>query len=672
MAIAEIKKIELLGLREDKDKILLLLQNLGLVQLMNLHSGSAPIGQQADREEFNLLETEEVISYLATFKEQAGFLGGMILQRPQVLRQQLEDIISTFDYKDFFARLLELRNRIKNLQQHKERIEQERNMLIPWRNLKIPLDQLHGTKNYGIVLGVVRSRDYSGMFRDCTKAGLNLFWEAANRSKTNTYIAILYLQDEFERLDRILKTHHFNFITLTRHKCSPLERLFEINREVMVWEDQIQDTRNKITRLAADSFKLMAVHDYFENIKRRQEADTNTLGQQFTFGLSGWVRKNDLNLLEKKLTENFKDIALFVAEPKPDEEPPVILENKRLIQPFEFITSIYGMPKYNELDPTPFLAPFFFLYFGFCVSDAGYGFILALFSLFVLKKFKMGPQGLKFFRLFLLCGISTIIVGALTGSWFGNLFDMLAQANRAFIPLQKFKDSLIILDPLKEPTKLLAIALCLGIVQVWFGTIVAAIGNIKNKRYLDVALDQVSMVIFLFGLTGLGLIFLKILGSSYAFIFNYSALSGAILLVLTQGRSEKTIGAKLFYGAYNLYNSLSGYLSDVLSYSRLWALGLVTGVMASTVNLISVQFSQIIATSIPFIQELSLIKLILSTLILVFIFIAGHLMSFLMNLLGAFVHPTRLQFVEFFSKFFKPGGSPFRPFKIETRYTNIT
>jgi len=175
----------------------------------------------------------------------------------------------------------------------------------------------------------------------------------------------------------------------------------------------------------------------------------------------------------------------------------------------------------------------------------------------------------------------------------------------------------------------------------------------------------------LFGLTGLGLIFLKLLDPTHLSLFKYATLLAAIALTSTQGRAEKGVGAKLFYGIYNLYNALSGYLSDILSYSRLWALGLVTGVMATTINLISVQFSQILPQALPFINKINFIKVVVSTLILIIIFIFGHIVSFFMNLLGAFVHPVRLQFVEFFSKFFKTSGSSFRPFKVETKYIRI-
>jgi len=671
MAIAKIDKIEIIGLEEDKERLVNLLQGLGIVQL--IAPGEVPLVRAREKvSESQILEIEEALSYLATYQEKPGLFKGMVKIKPLFYEQQLKELIAKFDYRAFLRGLSELRTHLKNLLQHKEKLLQEKHFLLPWQPLKIPLDELYGNiQSCAILLGILRTSDYAELLKECKKEKINLFCECLSRDRVNTHLVIIYLKDEFERLEILLKTHHFNFITLSHHKGTVEERLLEINREILVLDDQIVEAKNKITHLCREQFNLMVVYDYLANIKQRQEADKELAMQQFTFYLSGWIKHRDLPALKKALADKFRNLELFISVPPTPEEAPVDLENPRLLEPFEFITKIYGFPKYNEIDPTPYLAPFFFLYFGFCVSDVGYGFILSLISFFVLKKFRLGPQGKRFFRLFFLCGISTIIVGALTGSWFGNLFDLLAGSNSVFLPLKKFKDSLILIDPMKEPTKLLGIALSFGIIQVWFGNIVAVIGNIKNKRYVDIFLDQVPMLTFLFGLTGLGLIFLKLLDAGRLNLFKYAALSGALILALTQGRSEKGIGFKLFYGIYNLYNAISGYLSDILSYSRLWALGLVTGVMATTINLISIQFSQIFTTFIPFINKIGFIKLIVSSFILIVIFVLGHLVSFLMNLLGAFVHPVRLQFVEFFSKFFKAGGNAFRPFKVQTKYIDL-
>ncbi len=672
MAISRIKKLELIGLKRDKERILALLQKLGTIQLIEEQGPAFAQGiAGSDSLSPSLLEIQDAISVLSVFQKPTAMLGGMIKPKPLVYRQQLKEVIELFDYQNLLQELSCLRNHLKELSQHKERLIQERYLLSPWRKLEIPLDQVSYTEHCGILLGIAGIRDYPKFQEELTAAGLNLYCQLLNADKANAYMVIFYLKEEIGGLETTLKAHRFNFITLTRHPDTAADRLLEINTQGLILDDQIEEIKDKIRNLSLSCFKLMVTYDHLANIRRIGEADGILVKQQFTFSLSAWIRERQVRALEKAMAAEFKEVALFISDPVPGDEVPVELENNPLVEPFEFITKIYGFPKYSEIDPTPYMAPFFFLYFGFCVSDAGYGIILTLLSWLVLKRFRMGPQGSRFFKLFLFCGISTILVGALTGSWFGNLPDLLAQYSKAFLPFKNFKDSLIILDPMKEPTKLLGIALCLGIIQVWFGNTVAAIGNIKNRRYLDVFLDQVPMLTFLFGLTGMALVFLKLLEPLRTPVFQYAALFAAVALILTQGRSEKGLGSKLFYGVYNLYSALSGYLSDVLSYSRLWALGLVTGVMATTINLISVQFSQIFLSVIPFVNRVAILKVIVSSIILVGIFICGHLVAFFMNLLGAFVHPVRLQFVEFFSKFFKSGGRPFRPFKVETKYINI-
>jgi V/A-type H+-transporting ATPase subunit I len=673
MAISRIKKIELIGLAKDKESLLALLQKLGAVQLivgedLGQTTGSVFVSSS----EVSLLEIQDALSLLSGFKKESGMLGGMVKPKPQVFQGELKQVLADFDYCSLLIELSNLRNSLRALYQHKERLIQERQLLLPWRKLKLTLEQLFYAGHCGILLGVSSIRDYPYLKEELQEKGVNLFCQPVNQDKANTYLVIFYLQEEFTRLEVILKNHHFNFVTLTRHEDTVADRLLGINSEILILDDEIWELKNKLRALAREHFRLSVIYDHLANIQKIAEAEQHLTRQQFTFSLSGWIKERDVKMLERRLAAEFQEVAIFISGPGEEEEVPVELENNRLVEPFEFITKIYGFPKYSEIDPTPYMAPFFFLYFGFCVSDVGYGIILTLVSWFVLKKFRMGPQGLRFFKLFLFCGISTILVGALTGSWFGNLPDLLAANSKAFLPFKNFKDSLIILDPMKEPTKLLGVALSLGIIQVWFGNVVAAIGNIKNRRYLDVFLDQVPMLTFLFGLTGMALVFLKLLKPLRTPVFQYAALFAAAALILTQGRSEKGWGSRLFYGVYNLYSALSGYLSDTLSYSRLWALGLVTGVMATTINLISVQFSQVFLSVIPFVNRVAFLKIIVSSVILVGIFVTGHLVAFLMNLLGAFVHPVRLQFVEFFSKFFKSGGRPFKPFKVETKYINLS
>lgn len=663
MAIAKIKHIDIFFTKQDKERILYSIQKLGVIQFLQ----AKDIQSFAEGETSQDLENlQQAIEYLGTFSPQKGFFAA----KPYLKPEQIDEILQGVDVRFIIHHLGRIRGYLKSIQVELGRLYTAKNNLLPWQGLSLSLRDITATQYVELMLGIINRKQLVILEEDLEKNKLNVYFELINQKDNLAYVLIIYLKQEKEAALSLLKKYDFNHVILPKAEHTPRETILEIDAKVDKLNEEKQELWKEANSLLSQKLKLMILADKLNNDRIRKDISLRILETHYVSLISGWIKEKDLLRLRNVLS-TLSDIEIIARDPKQTDDVPVVLENKRLIEPFEFITKIYGMPKYTELDPTPFLAPFFFLYFGFCISDVGYGLMLVLICWFALKKFKMGPSGARFFKLFLYCGISTIIIGALTGSWFGNLFDLLGESHKIFLPLKRFKDSLIILDPLKEPTKLLGVALSFGIIQVWFGNIVAAIGNIKNKRYLDVVLDQISMLTLLFGLTGLGLMVLNLLNHDYILLFKYAALAGAIMLIFTQGRSEKAIGWKLFYGVYNLYNALSGYLSDILSYSRLWALGMVTGVMATTINLISVQFSQMLATTIPAINKIAFIKVALSGLVLAIIFIFGHLVSFLMNLLGAFVHPVRLQFVEFFSKFFKSGGSSFRPFKLETKYINI-
>jgi V/A-type H+-transporting ATPase subunit I len=667
MAIAKIKKLTIIGLRTDRDRILGFLQASGVAQLIRL-------GDNASRPALvsgaggRLSELQDSLAFLAGYQAKPSFFASMLPIKAVVQRQRMEEILRSFDWQAALASLEGLRNQVKNFHHQRDKLIHERLILRPWKNLIIPLDAEASVSSCSVAFGIVPLRERTGILDTLERADIPVSLDVVNQDKSNQYCVLTHLRQDFERLEPILKNSHFVCTHLGSGPYTVAERLREIDRQILALDEQLKDISMKLAQMAESRFQLMVVHDVLSSQLQRVAAGSHAQDQAYTFRLDAWIKKRDLHLVQSGIPG---DAALFIADPAVGEAVPVALENKPFIQPFEFITQIYGMPQYNELDPTPYLAPFFFLYFGFCVSDVGYGLILIALSWFVLKKIRMGTQGKKFFRLFLYCGVSTVAIGALTGGWFGNFVDILGDASAMFVPFKKFKDAIILLDPMKDPSRLLGIALSFGIVQVWFGVLIAAVGNIKNRRYVDIILDQVPLIVFLLGLTGSGLIFLNVVSPQAAPFFGWGALASGLMLAATQGRAEKGIGSKIFYGLYNLYNTLSGYLSDVLSYSRLWALGLVTGAMASTINLIALQFSQILLSFIPGIERAVILKFVLSVVVFSVIFIVGHAVSFFMNLLGAFVHPLRLQFVEFFSKFFKPGGAAFKPFKTEARYIHL-
>jgi len=322
-------------------------------------------------------------------------------------------------------------------------------------------------------------------------------------------------------------------------------------------------------------------------------------------------------------------IELYFRAPLPEEEPPVVLENPKPGKPFELITKLYGLPQRGSFDPTLPLAPFFFLFVGLCVSEAGYGLLVALLS-FLYIKFAKPKGGLRqFLKLLGLLGVSTVILGTLVGGWFG-------------FPVRK----LMVMDPLQDPLSFLYLALALGFIQVWFGTLLNLITGIKNKLYLQSICVQGGWLLLLPSLV----LFLGKKGS----IWGIFTLVGAAGIVFFASPSRNPF-ARFFGGLYSLYD-ISRYLADVLSYSRLLALGLATTVIAMVVNNLCQT-----ALGIPWV----------GWLVAALIFVGGHMFNLAISFLGGFVHSMRLQFVEFFSKFFKSGGSPFKPFELESKFVEF-
>ena len=670
MAVARIKKIELVASKQEKESLLGLLQRQAKIQLISTDNEMARSLPTEEANKSILSEIEETITFLITFSRQSNFLESMTNLKPFVSRQDIQTTISAYPWREKLSELARLRTRLKDIAHEKEQLAQRKVLLAPWRSLAVPLAELKASVHCDLQLGLMPVRDYDDFIAQCAEDGIECYQTVIKKTKNTVFLILIYHKAMAAELEKILKNFAFTASTLGDEAAMVKELLAGSEDKDLRLQEQNKDTAAQINALSEDIFKLKMVYHHLASGYQIREAGRDLAQQRYTFSLSGWIRQADIPDLEKEILDHGHEIALFFSDPAADDDVPVILQNRKLIQPFEFITQIYGMPEYNEIDPTPFLAPFFFIYFGFCVSDAGYGLILTLASWLVPKKFKLGPTGTRFWKMFFYCGLSTIVVGAITGSWFGNLPAVLAESSSFFVPLKHFLDSLILLDPFRETTKLLGIALILGIVQIWFGSIVAALGNWKNRRYRDILLDQVPTLVFLFGITGLVVIFLNMGISMPAAVFKYAAIGGAVTLILTQGRAEKGIGSKLFYGIYNFYMALSGYLSDTLSYSRLWALALVTGVMAMTINLLTVSFGQMLSAGFPLTGKIPWLKTLVSIVVMALIFVLGHLLSLLMNLLSAFVHPLRLQFVEFFSKFFKPGGGRFRPFRADNKYFN--
>jgi len=452
----------------------------------------------------------------------------------------------------------------------------------------------------------------------------------------------------------VLNKYNFNsFKYPLEYKETSKDILEEISGEL----ENIEEKRGIIfkagKKLYRENLSLYLAFDYLSILKSKKDIEKYIKQTEKVIIIEGWILKKELNKLKDILYKKYKELEVVFSDPKESDDIPVALKNNKFVEPFESITELYGIPKYKEFDPTPLFAPFYFIFFGMCLSDAGYGLVIAVLSYWALAKFKLEGMAKKFIGLFFLGGVSTFIMGAIMGSWMGDTLNFLPE-NMLFIKTFLI-DTISLLDPIKNPMPLLLISLSLGVIQIYTGFIIKFIANIKDNKIKTGLMDQGSWLLLISGL--LLSVLANTIGSLAGFkiITNYIIWAGLLSVVITQGRSNKNIILKAAGGVLSLYD-LIGYFSDILSYSRLFALGLSTAVLAVVVNNFVMLF-----------KDIPIIGIIIAALV----FILGHFFNMVISGMGAFIHSTRLQYVEYFTKFYEGGGTPFKPFKVITKYIKI-
>jgi V/A-type H+-transporting ATPase subunit I len=397
---------------------------------------------------------------------------------------------------------------------------------------------------------------------------------------------------------------------------------------------------------------LQRLSDYWNILSERYEALASSDATDRTFRTGFWIPTSALPQLQKRLDAISPNMALVATDPTEEDNPPTLLQNSALVRPAEVLTNLYSPPPYGELDPTPFLAPFFFIFFGMCLGDAGYALVMGGVLAMLFRKYRKIPFSVKnFMHIFSIGAVTTFIYGAITGSFFGDFIDVFF----FMAPLRPIKNAIFVIDPLAKPMAVLGLSLLFGVIHLMFGLAIAAWDAFRRGNYVDAIGDKASWILFVTGLilTGMGASG-SLPYALYIVGLCMTAVGGSIIFWYA-GRETKNVFLKVGSGLYALYATTS-YLGDILSYSRLLALGLGSAVIGSIINLLT-----IMAANIPYV----------GWGIAVIIVVGGHLFGIAVNLLGAFVHSMRLQYVEFFSKFYAGGGSIFRPLKLSTEYVEV-
>ena len=667
MAVLKMKKIEVIALQRDAKSIIEFLQRSGMVEI-NQHPVNNLNKDNSSDNSLVKLHTHANITYfdktLQLVDKSLGILDEYAPAKKSLLssfsgRHELS--LSEFsDRSHKIEETLRIAREIFALSQKidaaKLVISHTRSQLeamLPWEKLNIPM-QFPGTTHTAALIGSLPALYSEETLLSALQE--TTFLETPQEEFPPVYITITSFSREITCAVIICHRSDDNFVRNALRKIgfsvpsdptnhAPSFRIGRLRKRISAAESEIEDAVHRLAGYKNDRGSLEFISDYFLMRKDKYEALGKLLFSRKTFILEGYIPDKEVNKLEEILTNNF-DVSLIFNDTSEEDDVPVLLKNNPLVSPVEDIVKSYSLPSKSDLDPNPAMAFFYYLFFGMMLSDAGYGVLMVIGTAAILHFLK--PEGSMRINLqkFFLCGLSTVFWGALFGSWFGNIVYVISTtffgANISLAPLW--------FDPVTNPLKLLIISLILGFIHIMTGLALRFYNMWRHGEKIDALLDiGLWWIVF----TGLGMV-ISSMAVSVSFplqsIGLYIAAAGGAGLILTQGRSSKSIPGKILGGIASLY-SITGYFSDILSYSRLMALGLVTGIIATVVNTIG----SIAGGGI------------FGALIFIPVFLFGHTINIGINVLGAYVHVNRLQYVEFFSKFYEGGGRAFKPFGINTK-----
>lgn len=628
MSIAKMNRVTIIGTKDNQEEILKKLRKLGFFQVEDM-------SHIVEEEEFKgIFHKEEKNDEIAQLNPKLLATEKAISN----IRKSNKVKKSMFDGKEYYEELTEkvaeetyqevlkvnqLADRVEvNTQKIKELNDVIKN-LEPWINFSVSAD-LKKINYIKIIFGTFSSKIKKEQIElAINKEKVENSINVINKDKSNLYVAIITKNENQGQVRRILKKFDFKEKEIILEDESIFDRIQKAKQEIASLEQQVELDNKEIKPEQIKVFENL--YDYYLAQKDLKIMEKNIVTTKNTFYLEGWMP-------EGCKIDNNKKFIIKVREEEENENAPVLVKNSKFVEPFQSITNMYSVPNKHELDPNPVMAFFYIIFFGLMLSDAGYGLLLTLGCLFIIRKKKYARGEGSLVKLLALCGVSAVIWGVFFGSCFGNL-----------IPLKA------VIDPLTDVMPLMGLALLLGIIHIYTGMFMKAIELVKQKKVFDAICDIGFWYLLL---TGVFLLVVPIVAGDigiWSEVGKYLAIIGVVGVILTGGRKEKNIIKKCTKGVSSLYD-ITSYLSDVLSYSRLMALCLSTGVIAQVVNLLGGLVGPIPA---------------------VFVGIIGHGFNLANSALGSYVHTSRLQYVEFFGKFYEGGGKEFTPFKYKNKYTKI-
>ena len=655
MAIVKMSKFDLVVFAEQRAKVLKKLQKFKEVNFVDieLYDENGELSKDAvegvtkyvNNEELThiderLYQLSNAISLIKKYDERKTRLRDVIHGNENYTFDELAKKALTYDWKKVSSELNKIGTQYSQIKSEISKKYMRYDEIDLWERLDVNPKELKNLKKVNTFLGTVPIK-LKGTFIDDISELDKTYYEELKIVKDEVYYLVISSIDESEKekLAEVFRNSSFTVENLDIDAV-PQDYKNGLQKEISELKKEKRRLKAQIKTYSEDLTDLQAVYEYMQNKKLRIVESEKLAQTENTILIKGWIPTEKVSEFEKVIKDEAGDnyYLTFTDADRDDATVPIKLKNGKVASTFENLTGMYAYPRYNEIDPTPLFTPFYILFFGMMGADVGYGLVLLLATMFVLKVVNLSSQMRKSVKFFFYLSFSVIFWGLLYGSYFG-----------ATIP-----GMWRLVDPASQYNDLLIGSIVFGIVHIFVGLAIKAYMLIRDGKSLEAVYDILFWYMALIG----GMLFLifKLMNLS-AVVANVSMwimIAGMAGIVLTGGREAKGVGAKLGGGLYSLYG-ISSYVGDFVSYSRLMALGLSGGFIASAINMIAGMIGG------------NWFGMIFIPVIL----IAGHLFNMFLSFLGAYVHTSRLMYVEYFGKFYEGGGKPFKDFRTENKYINL-
>ena len=648
MAIVKMSKFHLFILSKDKNELLKALQRQNLVNFNDLEVkeedqdflSKVPVPQELVGLDETITNSKWAIDLLEKYETKPRMLESLKEGQKTYTVAELKKEAREFPFREKFSSLKSLDDRKNKVLQEIENMKTRVSELEPWSDVELRIDELKKFKDVKIIPGNIPDKFLEEFKKDVKNVEFAdvILYDIKDKM---SYAMVIYLDDEKteEEITELIRLHTFSQTDI-KTKGNVREEISLLKEKIGEKENELNELEKGIKAFASDLEGFRVLHDYLKQKRIRLIAENNFVSTEKVNIIEGYVPTESISELEELL----KDVTggdyywTYEEASVDDKDVPIKLKNNKVVKNFEMLTEMYSMPQYGEIDPTPLFAPFYFIFSGIMIGDAGYGLLVFILTRLALKVLKLNDSTKKMVSFISYISVSSIIWGLIFGSFFGDVVELPA-----------------LINPSEDYYLMIGMSLLLGGIHLFFALGIKAYMNIRDKKFLDAVYDVgfwymavIGAIVFIIAMS------LK-LNSTITNIGKWSLILGLIGIVLTGGRTEDSVGAKLGWGLYSAYG-ITSYIGDFVSYLRLMALALAGAFIAIAVNMI-----------VRMLFSGGIIGIIAGSII----FVIFQLFNAFLSYLSAYVHTARLTYVEMFNKFYEGGGRPFKEMIAKSEYFNI-